>query len=135
MLKIKQSFSTVDAKSTAVRKFSTTISLGSHRFRFTINVLTNTISNYIVHRRVAYHKGCMVTFHVPSHETHPGKALGKLIYGSSTEKYKKQCTRSRACDDAIYSLQHLHPPQTQKYIREMHCLDSDFHVYFSVDET
>ena len=34
----------------------------------------------VVVGRIAYHKGCLITFHVPSHKTSLVKALKKIIY-------------------------------------------------------
>ena len=47
-----------------------------------MNVLTNTTSNYAVHIRITYHKGCLITFNVPSHKLHPwpGEVARKQIY-------------------------------------------------------
>ena len=52
-----------------------------------ISVLANATSKYITHMRILYHKSCLVTFHIPSCKTHPGKVLWKLIYIVLIENY------------------------------------------------
>ena len=53
---------------------------GLRLFTISIDVLTKTMCNYIVYIRITRHKSCLIAFHVPSDETHPGKAPRKTIY-------------------------------------------------------
>ena len=76
-----------DLESTAVKserfvrwKFSMTTSPGLRLFTISIDVLINTRCNYTADIWTTWHKGCLITFHVPIDKTHPGKAPGKMIY-------------------------------------------------------
>ena len=62
------------------QQFLMTTSPGLSLFTISIDVLINTICNYIVYIRITWHKGCLITFHVPSDKIHPGKASRKIIY-------------------------------------------------------
>ena len=48
-------------------------------FRISVGAFRNAIYNYFKHIRITYHKGCLITFHVLCHETHPGKCLRWII--------------------------------------------------------
>ena len=72
---------------TVTWKFTRTTLLRLCLFRISINVLTNAISNYIIHIRITNHKHCLITVHVSTHKTRPGKTLRKLTYILSIEEY------------------------------------------------
>ena len=57
-----------------------TTSPGMRLFTISIDVLIITICDYIVYIRITCHKGCLITSHIPSDETHPGRAPRKIIY-------------------------------------------------------
>ena len=57
-----------------------TTSPGLRLYTISINVLINTICHCIAYIRITSHKGCLITFHVPSDKAHAGKAPRKMIY-------------------------------------------------------
>ena len=52
----------------------------SRLFTISIDVLVNTMCNYMIYIRITWHEGYLIAFHVASDGTHPGKAPRTMIY-------------------------------------------------------
>ena len=63
-----------------------TLDPGLRLCRIQIKALTTSTVDHIIHIRITYGNGCLISFNVPSHEQHPDEALRKLFDISSTVK-------------------------------------------------